>query len=233
MLGAVDHGAGHHAVLQHPPVIVDVAQEQVQRLDALGQARFQPRPFRPRDNARDQVGGNDPLGGLVVVIDGEGDALMQEALLAGLLAAVQFLQRQGGQPRVHRRIGRARRTVGCEHLVIGAAQFIVGIGGVLAGAGDPGRTGHDVGPAEVLRIGENFMLHTRSLHRRRRTPQACWPGLPPGSPPGWGGCGADRDGGLPPAACPPRPKPLPDAGEGLAMAGALSRYTITGCILRR
>ena len=81
-------------VLQHPPVGIDVAQEQVQGMDALGQAALDAVPFLGRDDARQQVGGNDPLGGLVVVIDGEGDALVQEALLAGLLAAVQLFQRQ-------------------------------------------------------------------------------------------------------------------------------------------
>ena len=73
--------------------------------DALGQAALDTLPFRRRDDARQKIGGDDPLGRLVVVIDGEGDALMQEALLAGLLAAVQFFQRQAwkaGGPARHR-----------------------------------------------------------------------------------------------------------------------------------
>ena len=57
--------------------------------------RFDPRPIRAPVTMRGRRSvGDDPLGGLVVAIDGEGDALMQEALLAGLLAAHQFLQRQ-------------------------------------------------------------------------------------------------------------------------------------------
>ena len=71
--------------------------------------RFDPRPFPRRDDARQKIGRDDPLGRLIVGIDGEGDALMQEGLLAGLLAAVQFFQRQGGKARIQRRIGRARR----------------------------------------------------------------------------------------------------------------------------
>ena len=46
MLGAIDHRARHHAVLQHPAVGIDVAQEQIQGEDALGQAAFDAVPFR-------------------------------------------------------------------------------------------------------------------------------------------------------------------------------------------
>jgi hypothetical protein len=97
MLGAEDHGARHDAVLQDAAIAVDVAQEEIERDDALGQSGFQTRPFRGRDDARQQVGGNDPFGGAIVVVDGEGDALVQEALLAGLLAAGELFQRQGGE----------------------------------------------------------------------------------------------------------------------------------------
>ena len=44
--------ARHHAVLQHPPVGIDVAQEQVQGMDALGQAAFDAVPFLGGDDAR-------------------------------------------------------------------------------------------------------------------------------------------------------------------------------------
>jgi hypothetical protein len=94
MLGALDHRTRHDAVLQHPAVAINVAQEQIERENALGQAAFDAVPFLGGDDARQQIGGNDPLGGAVVVVDGEGDALVQKALLAGLLVAVQFFQRQ-------------------------------------------------------------------------------------------------------------------------------------------
>ena len=135
-------------------------------MDALGQAALDAVPFLGGDDARQQIGGNDPLGRLVVVVDGEGDALVQEALLAGLLAAVEFFQRQGGKARVHRGIGRARLAVGREHLVIGLAQLVIGVGRVHAGAGRPARAPGDIGAAKVFRVGESLMLHTRSLHGR-------------------------------------------------------------------
>ena len=45
MLGAIDHGARHHAVLQHPAVAIDVAQEKIERQDALGQAALRSAPI--------------------------------------------------------------------------------------------------------------------------------------------------------------------------------------------
>ena len=106
MLGAVDHGARHDAVLQHAAVAVDVAQEKVERRGCAASGRASIRvPFLGRDDARQKIGRDDPLGRLVVAIDGEGDALVQEALFAGLLAAVQFVRRQRGKPAIQRRIG--------------------------------------------------------------------------------------------------------------------------------
>jgi hypothetical protein len=172
MLGAVNHRARQHAVLQHPPVIVDVAQEQVQGMNALGQAAFDPVPFGRGDDARQKVGGNDPLGRLIVVIDREGDALMQKALLASLLAAIEFLQRQGGNARVHHRIRQARLAVAAEHLVIRLAQLIICVRRIDAGAGNPAGTGDDIRAAKVFSVGEGLLLHARSLHGWRASSQA-------------------------------------------------------------
>ena len=109
---------------------------------------------------------------LVVVIDGEGDALVQEALLASLLAAAQFFQRQSRDTGIHGGIGQPDLAVAGEHLVIGFAQFVAGIRDIHARARNPSRSRHDIRPAEVLCVRENFMLHTRSLHAGRAFPQA-------------------------------------------------------------
>ena len=62
VLAAVDDRARHHAVLQDPPFGVDVVQEQVQRREALGQAALDEVPFRGRQDPREEVEGEDPLG---------------------------------------------------------------------------------------------------------------------------------------------------------------------------
>ena len=53
---------------------IDVAQEHVQRIHPLDEAGLQPRPFRARDQAGNDVEGDKPLGGVLVAIDAEGDA---------------------------------------------------------------------------------------------------------------------------------------------------------------
>jgi hypothetical protein len=88
---------------------------------------------------------------------------MQEALLASLLAAVQFFQRQGGKPRVQRGVRRPRLAVAGEHLVIRLAQFVTGIGRINPGPRIPAWPGDDIGAAKILGIRESFMLHARSL----------------------------------------------------------------------
>ncbi len=172
MLGAVDHRARHDAVLQHAAVAIDVAQEQVERSDALGQAALDAVPFAGGDDARQKIGRDDPLGRLVVVIDGEGDALMQEGLLAGLLAAVQFVRRQGGEPAVQRRIGRPHRAVGGEHLVIGRAQLVVGIRCIAARVQGAVRRGDQISPRRLVRLDQHFMLHREIRAVRRQVRQA-------------------------------------------------------------
>ncbi len=53
---------------------VDVGEKHVQRLDALVQTGLEFRPFGPADHPRDDVEGDQPLGRVLVAVDGEGDA---------------------------------------------------------------------------------------------------------------------------------------------------------------
>ncbi len=133
MFRSIDHRARHDAVLQHPRVAIDVAQEQIEHGDALAQAGVDPLPFLGGDDAGQEVGRDDPLGRLVVAVDGEGDALVQEGQLAGLLAALELAGGERRQPPVERGVVRADRAVGREHLVIGLAQRVVLIGRIPAG----------------------------------------------------------------------------------------------------
>ena len=57
------------------------------RLDGL--------PFGCRDDARHQVVREDLFGAFLAAVDGEGDALIQEAEVGGLLSALQLVRRAG------------------------------------------------------------------------------------------------------------------------------------------
>ena len=98
--------------------MVDVVQEAVERVDALPQALRQRVPFGLRDDARNGVEGNQPLGAGLVAVDGEGDAdaVEQQVGLAALLG--HALDRRLGEPVGE---GAKMRT----HLAVGRAHFVV------------------------------------------------------------------------------------------------------------
>jgi len=68
-----DHVDGDHAVADDAAISVDVAQEQVEGRDALDQTGFQFTPLREREQARHAVDRDDPLLGLLIAVDREGD----------------------------------------------------------------------------------------------------------------------------------------------------------------
>ncbi len=162
VLRPVDHRARHDAVLQDARVAIDVAEEQIEHGDALAQASIDAGPFLGGDDARQKIGRDDPLGRLVVAVDGEGDALMQEGEFAGLLAAQELAGRQRGQSPVECGVVRAHRAVGGEHLVIGLAQRVVFVRRVPPGqAGAVGLV--VVRPPEILRMRQRLVLHPRNV----------------------------------------------------------------------
>ena len=69
--GAEDELGGDPPLAENPLLVVDVVQEEVERLHALDQAAFQLVPLGARDHARDQVDGEDPLDRVLLVVDGE------------------------------------------------------------------------------------------------------------------------------------------------------------------
>src|SRR5690606_33409753 len=62
----------------------------IDRLDTLNESFGKPLPFALQEDARDDVEGDDTLGGVAVAIDREGDAELAEGGFGGLLAALQF-----------------------------------------------------------------------------------------------------------------------------------------------
>ncbi len=106
--------ARHDAVPQDLLGVVDVVHEAVERADPLLQARLDDGPLLGRDDPRDGVEGQDPLRTLaVVVVDGEGDAAVQERARRELGGAAQLARvhdrELGRQPRVVRARERRRR----------------------------------------------------------------------------------------------------------------------------
>ena len=129
---AIDEIARHHAVVQDLAVVVDVLEERVERHDSLLQAALELVPFRPRHDARQQVGRDNLLRRLLVAIHRERDALMQERALAHLLAQFELVHRQGAE-RVVEIFGVApRQAVLPEHFVVGRPELIGGEGHILA-----------------------------------------------------------------------------------------------------
>jgi len=130
--------------------------------DALGEARFQPRPFRRRDDAGSRSVGMIRSVAWLSFINGEGDALVQEALLAGLLSAREFLQRQGesANPARHktgapcRRARTFRQRRGPARIWRKAHPSRVGAAA---------RGGDNIGAAEILRVGKTLLLHERTV----------------------------------------------------------------------
>ena len=72
-------------------IAIDIAQEEIQRLEALGEACIELHPIRARHHPRKAVGRNDALVRFIVPIDREGDALVRERARNALLDVGKIL----------------------------------------------------------------------------------------------------------------------------------------------
>ena len=77
------------AVLEDLLLVVDVLDEPVDRGDALDAARLDDLPVGGRDDARDDVEGQDAVDRVLVGVNGEGDAEIEELAVGGARAALQ------------------------------------------------------------------------------------------------------------------------------------------------
>ena len=66
---------GNDAVAQNVLRVIDVVQKQIERGDSLHETALDQFPFVGRDDARNQIERKNPFRSLIVVVDGEGDAL--------------------------------------------------------------------------------------------------------------------------------------------------------------
>ena len=78
------------------------------------------------DDARQDVVGEDPLGAFVVAVDREGDALVEEGAVGGLLALAPLGGRQLEQPVEEQAVAVPGRVPRREHLVEGGVELVVG-----------------------------------------------------------------------------------------------------------
>ncbi len=116
---AVDEIVGNDAGAQDVARAVDVLDEGVERLDALGEALLQQPPFAGRHDARDDVEGDQPLLRLGLAIDREGDADAAENELGLAPSIVEHVGRHFPEPARKLAIGGPQPAVGPVHLVEG------------------------------------------------------------------------------------------------------------------
>ena len=95
MFAGKDEKGRNDAVLDDFLLVVNVAQEKIERGDTLDQAAFQMLPFAGRDDAGNQVEGKNPLHALGVTIDIEGDALAEKSQADCLALVFKLLTFEG------------------------------------------------------------------------------------------------------------------------------------------
>ncbi len=113
------------AFAQDATLVVDVAQEHVQRGDALAQAALDGVPVGPRNDPRHEVERKDALGALLVAVDREGDALVQERAIGHLLPSLEFVDRQHAELLEEGVVVGPGRAGRCEHLVVRASERVL------------------------------------------------------------------------------------------------------------
>ena len=96
---------------------VDILEEQVERARALRQAGLEPAPFGARDETRHDVERDEPLGGVLVAVDAEGDADAPEHVFGLGAARGQQFGRRLLKPASDLAIERPRLAGGNAHLV--------------------------------------------------------------------------------------------------------------------
>ena len=87
----VDQLEGHHSILQGLLGIVDVAEKFIPHPNALDHSAREELPRFWINDPRKQVVGEDPVGGIVFVVEGEGDSKVPHQTLTTVAETLQFL----------------------------------------------------------------------------------------------------------------------------------------------
>ena len=119
-----DQVLGHAAGPDDLLAMIDVVHEGVERAHALLDAGGEAAPLGGAQDARDDVEGDEALGGGIVAVDGEGDAGAAEQRLGVVALALEVVDLLRLQPLVHGRVGLAHPAAGPVHLVECGCQRI-------------------------------------------------------------------------------------------------------------
>ena len=104
---------------------IDILDEQIERVDALGQALLQELPFGSRHDARDDVERDQALGGVGLAVNGEGDADAAEDEFGFAAAVIENVGRDLLEPLRQLAIGRPHFvTLVTLHLVEGRSHTL-------------------------------------------------------------------------------------------------------------
>lgn len=168
--------AVHQLGRQHPRPhhllrTVEIGQQPVQHLGPLAQPRLDHRPLGLLEHAGDDVEGDQPLGRLLLSIDGEGDADAAEEVLGLPPSRAEQLGRGLLQPALQARIGdpapaRRPRPLGSEAVHLVEARHAPPFNSTLPRHGDGRRPGAP-GASGVRR---SWAPDERSLLRKQAPP---------------------------------------------------------------
>jgi len=145
-----EHELGRYpALAQDALPVVDVLEEHVESAHALDQAALDVQPLVLRDHARDQVEREDPLEPLLLAIDREADALVEERHVDRMPALLELLDAQTRELLGERPVVGPRPARRLEHLVEERPGLIAAIEGQDRGVGRRGHGGDVRAPSLV------------------------------------------------------------------------------------
>ena len=161
-----EHELGRHLpVAQDALAVVDVGEEGVERVHALDHAALDVIPLLARDDARDEVEREDPLEPLLLAVDREADALVEERGVDRVPPRRELLDAQRRELLGERAVVRPRPAGRLEHLVEERPGLIAALEGEN---GCFGRGGHrsSVVPSPVARWNDLAAARRESLFAR-------------------------------------------------------------------
>jgi hypothetical protein len=125
VFAAINEFAGDDAIGEDAAFVIDVAEEKIEGSEALGESLFDFGPLADRDDAREKIVGKDALCAFLAPVNGEGDALVEEGEVGGLLAAAELFGRETKEGVLEGAVVLARDAGRREHFIIGSVELIV------------------------------------------------------------------------------------------------------------
>src|ERR1700730_14059168 len=121
----VNHFARDDSVGEDVALVVHIAQKQIQRGDALGEAALYEGPLVVGNDARQQVVRKNPLGAFVITINGEGYPLIEKRHVRRVFTAANLIGGKGSKHFEHAKVMLADGIFRREHLVVGRIDKII------------------------------------------------------------------------------------------------------------